>query len=334
MLKRLVNEARFTITFTATGPLLIKSGHPTLIGPDMTPVLTRRNGEEQVYLPGSSLKGTFRSHIERVIRTLRPDEVVVADPFKSENAPDQSCGSWFEQRKKNDEAITTEVVYRDSDPVARLFGSHFCIGRVSIGDAYLVDATTGDYLQDTTRDKRLPTEQRDGVGIDRLTGGAYPRAKFELEVVAAGTIFRSEVLLRNFECWQLGAVLLVVQDMADELVRIGSGKSRGLGAVKAAVDTIAIHHIGKTANRAPTEIWGLGHVLGASSRYGTWSDDLLHLNHAPDVQHQGIRQVQRFQNNPKNKVNDLTELMDQAVQDFVQRMEAFPAYKQPRGRTL
>jgi CRISPR-associated RAMP protein (TIGR02581 family) len=305
----------------------------------MTPVLTRRNGEEQVYIPASSLKGTFRSHIEKVIRTLRPDDVVVADPFKPDNAPDQSCGAWFEQRKKANggQELPTDVIYRDSDPVARLFGSHFFIGRVSIGDAYLVDTTTGEYLQDTARNKRLPTEQRDGVGIDRLTGGAYPRAKFELEVVAAGTVFRCRVLLRNFECWQLGAVLLVVQDMSDELVRIGSGKSRGLGAIQASVDSITIHHIGKTATRAPTDIWGLGHFLGSESSYGTWNDDVLHLDSAPEVQQRGIRQVQTFQKEKKTEDDPhpaLIEhaLMEHAVHEFVRRMETFPVYKESQGR--
>lgn len=81
MLKQLVNEARFQLTITAEGPLLVKSGHPTLVGPDMTPVLTYRNGRSEVYLPGSSLKGVFRSHIEKVMRTLRPNPYVVCNPL-------------------------------------------------------------------------------------------------------------------------------------------------------------------------------------------------------------------------------------------------------------
>ena len=61
MLKRLVNEAYFTLTITTVGPVLVKSGHATLYGPDMTPVLTFRDGDWQVYLPGSSLKPKFRT---------------------------------------------------------------------------------------------------------------------------------------------------------------------------------------------------------------------------------------------------------------------------------
>lgn len=323
MLKRLVNEARFALTITTTGPLLVKSGIPTMVGPDMTPVLTMRFGEPQVYIPGSSLKGVFRSHTEKVIRTIRDGEVVVADPFRKEKeSADQSCSNWFDERKKSEgEALTNATVYADSCPVHRLFGSTYFIGRVSIGDAYLVDENGDCIGEGAPKQKRLPTEPRDGVGIDRLTGGASPGALFNLEVVSSGTRFRAEVLLRNFECWQLGALLLVVQDMEDELVRLGSGKSRGLGAVQGRVDEVVIHHLGRTAGRAATEIWGLGRFLGNDSAYGTEPDDTLTLGSAPDITTKGIRSIQTFQG------ENLRGLKEQAVQEFIRRMEVYPVYK-------
>ena len=129
MLKRLVNEARFQVEIEATGPLLVKSGYATLTGPDMTPVLTFRNGEPQVYIPGASLKGTFRSHVERVINTLRPNEVVVSDPFEK-TGPRQAAGTWFndlkkqyERQGKHEDDLNNALVYRNSCPVTRLFGS-------------------------------------------------------------------------------------------------------------------------------------------------------------------------------------------------------------------
>ena len=319
MLKRLVNEAIFSLTITTTGPLLVKSGYATLTGPDMTPVLTYRNGRAEVFIPGSSLKGVVRSHIEKVVRTLRPNEVVIADPFKREG-PDQAVSFWLQERKEKlkrkgqEDKLTNAIAYADSDPAARLFGSTFYRGRVSIGDAYLTPESS---------DPR-PTEQRDGVGIDRLTGGAYPRAKFELEVVASGTIFRTDVLLRNFECWQLGAILLVVQDLEDELLRIGSGGSRGLGAVRGAVSEIRTHHIGSTEGRADDTIWGLGKFMGTDCSYGTWSDDTLSVKAAPETTCSGVRAVQTW------REANLAALRQAAVSDFVHRIEQFPAYKQPR----
>ena len=82
-------------------------------------------------------------------------------------------------------------------------------------------------------------EHRDGIAIDRLTGGTGGGAKFDLEVVTEGTTFSTDIHLRNFEIWQLGMLFVIIQDMGDELIRIGSGRSRGLGKVKASIILIS-----------------------------------------------------------------------------------------------
>src|SRR5260370_42376964 len=72
MLKALVNEARLRLDITTQGSLLVKTGYATVIGADMAPVQTYRNGQQEVYLPGSSLKGVFRSYIEKVVNRIKP----------------------------------------------------------------------------------------------------------------------------------------------------------------------------------------------------------------------------------------------------------------------
>lgn len=298
MLKKLVNEARFTLTLTTTGPVLIRSGHATQIGPDMTPVLTYRNGQRQVYLPGSSLKGVFRSHLEKVSRTLRDNSV--CNPFDN-----SACGAKLQNRKKqNEKSVTNEVAYRDSCPVCRLFGSTFFIGRISIGDAYLVDET-----------RPFPTELRDGVGIDRLTGGASHGAKFDLEAVSAGVQFSTEVYLRNFECWQLGMVLLVAQDLSDGLIRVGSGRSRGLGSIAGSVSELVVNHLGTLTEKPDNEVWGLGKFLGSDSPYGTQAQDFLQLTGMPQSTRQGIRQMTVFMS------DTLPVLQTAAIDAFVARLQ-------------
>lgn len=229
MLRKLVNEAYFTLRIITTGPLLIRSGHATVSGPDMTPVLTFRNGQQEVFLPGSSLKGVFRSHLEKIICSIKSK--VACYPFWGNEVQDSDllelrqrdyrdlCSRRFVQRTRNEDERKhleerTDLVYQDCCPVCRLFGSTGFIGRVAIGDAYLTSKSI--------------KEQRDGVGIDRLTGGASHGANFELEVVSPGVTFETDIHLRNFEIWQLGMLFVVLQDMEDELIRIGSGRSRGL----------------------------------------------------------------------------------------------------------
>lgn len=325
MLKRLVNEARFHLLIEATGPLLVKSGHASITGPDMTPVRVHRDGTWQVYLPGSSLKGVLRSHIERIGRTVNTVSGVVCNPFLQvrDVGParggymDASCGSKFEARERaGEQSLSNETAYADSCPACRLFGSTAFIGRVSIGDAYLIDPGAGR------------TEQRDGVGIDRLTGGAANRAKFDLEAVSPGARFLAPVLLRNFECWQLGALCLAVQDLEDELIRIGSGRSRGLGQVRgsfyepAAGDTLGgpfqISHLLPAGQKPSREVWGLGRFLGDGS-YGTRPDDLLPLSFELAEEEWGIRLRAILAGEER------TELAQLAGRSFIERIRAWQA---------
>lgn len=305
MLKRLVNEAHFTLTITTTGPILVRSGHVTLTGPDMTPVLTYRDGDWQVYLPGSSLKGVLRSHIEKVGRTLQPRPDVICNPFHKHPKADAFCGDKF-QHRKDSEDINSEVAYRDSCPICRLFGSTEFIGRVSINDAYLVNGA-----------RARPTETRDGVGIDRLTGGAAHGAKFELEVVSSDVSFQTDVYLRNFETWQLGMLLIAAQDMADGLVRIGSGRSRGLGSVRGSVDEVIVSYLAPVNGKPPAEVWGLGKFQTPEERqaYRTWDDDVLTLAHAPQENRKGLRQQAVFSG------DSLVDLKEQAPAAFVARLQ-------------
>ncbi len=308
MLKRLVNEARFTLTITTTGPVLVRSGHATVSGPDMTPVLTRRDGEWQVYLPGSSLKGVIRSHLEKVSRTLQPGEGIICDPFHELPQSDAFCGWKFQSRKDSNEAIPSHVAYHDACPICRLFGSTEFIGRVSINDAYLKGEST-----------RNPIESRDGVGIDRLTGGSYGGALFELEVVSSNVTFETEVYLRNFETWQLGMLLLVVQDLEDGLIRVGSGKSRGLGSVKGSVAEVNINYLGLMNGKPVEEVWGLGKMQSENERkaYHTWDDDVLIVDPPPSEERRGIRLRTTYQD------ESLNALRQQAVEAFVKRLQSW-----------
>jgi CRISPR-associated RAMP protein (TIGR02581 family) len=331
MLKSLINELRCKLTITTTGPLLVKSGHASVSGPDMTPVRVFRNGRPEVYLPGSSLKGVIRSHLEKVCRTLTPD--LVCNPFVRvinsatvangkllcAHFDDVACGDKFEVREKGEvkvedkqwrrpkEELSNAQVYYDSCPICRLFGSTSFIGRFSVGDGYLT--TTGR------------TETRDGVGIDRLTGGAAHGAKFELEAVSAGVTFESDILLRNFECWQVGLLMVIADDLRDGLVRIGSGRSRGLGDVRAALSELTINTLAPTQGRSSNEVWGLGKFQSESDRaaYGTFSDDLMKVDVEPAERTNGLRRVATFAD------ASLTSLEAGAYKEFTRQLNAWPA---------
>lgn len=326
MLKKLLNEAYFTLRITTTGPLLIRSGHATISGPDMTPVLTYHNGKQEVFLPGSSLKGVFRSHSEKVVCSLKSRAVCYLFSGNEDRDAEllskrrqdyrDSCGAvltlFARENERNRVRVDedTEFVYANSCPACRLYGSTGFIGRVAIGDAYLAS--------------KASTEQRDGVGIDRLTGGASHGAKFELEVVSPGVSFETNIHVRNFEIWQLGMLFVVLQDLEDELIHIGSGRSRGLGQVVARISEQGrdgrlggfVTSSMRGTDEPPDELWGLGRWLNDGS-YGTRPDDRISLPNV-ESQTQGIRRERAFTGEA------LEALRTAAMNEFVNRMQDWP----------
>ena len=59
---------------------------------------------------------------------------------------------------------------------------------------------------------------------------------FDLTVVVGGT-FRTQVRIANFELWQLAALNLLLLDLRDEMLYVGSGRSRGLATCDIQVDS-------------------------------------------------------------------------------------------------
>jgi CRISPR-associated RAMP protein (TIGR02581 family) len=226
MHKRRLNEWTLHLLIEPVGPLLIKSGgesgaDPTL--PSMNFVRTRhpQSGERTIYLPGSSLKGALRSHVERIVRTVHGDSTAICcDPLDGRN----SCGT----RTKN--IKNTAEQYKALCLACRTFGH-----TVQASHFYIADAYPDQAIDDLA--------VRHQVAIDRLSGGVAV-GPFDLEVAQTGR-FETQITLINFECWQLGLLALTVRDLSESRLLLGYGKSRGLGRVKAYLGRLEVAYPGR-----------------------------------------------------------------------------------------
>src|SRR5438067_979243 len=104
-----LNEATLDLELRPSSPLLIKSGEAGEVSldpllPDMNFVRTRRPDRgEEVYVPGSSLRGVLRSHAERLLRSVRMDLACNPLQFRSGDGPRDlrpCCISDSELRRK------------------------------------------------------------------------------------------------------------------------------------------------------------------------------------------------------------------------------------------
>lgn len=240
MMRKWLCQADVNVRIEPVDPVLIKSGYATLDGADMVPVCTFINGKKTYYFPGTSLKGVLRSHLERISRTLQPNSVCIPyyDPGKQDikipvDGERQSHGCGFRSRGNGKDP--SAAAYSDSCAACRLFGSLKFAGRFSISDAYPLEGHAPQI------------EQRNGVGIDRFTGGTVKGVLFDLQVLVGGK-FEAKIRMFNFELWQLAALNLLLTDLRDEILQIGSGRSRGLGRVRGCVTDYRVAYA-KPVNR-------------------------------------------------------------------------------------
>jgi CRISPR/Cas system CSM-associated protein Csm3 (group 7 of RAMP superfamily) len=145
-----------------------------------------------------------------------------------------------------------------------LFGSLNWKGRFLTGDAYLTEEH---------RDKE--PEVRDGIGVDRISGGVAGSAKFDQEVMPAGVVFTTRVEVVNFEAWQLGWLAYLMRDLMDGYLRLGMGTSRGLGRVSAGIDRLRVQYVGTPDVLEEDGVPGIGVLVGEDERrrYGLEDDD-------------------------------------------------------------
>ncbi|MDM8537375.1 RAMP superfamily CRISPR-associated protein [Desulfobacterales bacterium HSG17] len=309
MLKKMINNARINMEIIPIDPLLIKSGQATVGGVDMSFVRTYKYGEkEEPYIPGSSLKGMIRAYGEKICRSLRNHPVPVCLPYVSPGKETQgekhqaSCGLCLDKYKKKykQDTIPSATIYSLSCPICRIFGSHEFIGRCSASDAYLTESfkATGAHA----------LEIRNGVAIDRFTGGAAPGAIYDLEVLTRGE-FSTSIEIRNFERWQLGLLCLIFRDMEQGLVRIGFGKSRGLGRFEARITQFQI----TSYNTPIKKITGLAGVCTKEEckAYDFFPEKTQSSTSLPVPVLNGLRQEYDITNTWKDVLN-------QAVEDLVE----------------
>ncbi len=262
MFARQFNQIRIDLSVTPRGPLLIRKGRtgadPT--HPDLEAVRTTLEGRPSVYLPGSSLKGVMRAHAERL---LLSEEIGITPTFSTDGQ------RAFNQRTPGMEA------YAGTCPLGRTFGNLHVKGHVAVSD----HVPGGHYPPGSAErleqiDLANAVEQRNGVGIDRLMGSAKRGALFDQEVVVQGR-FDGRIVMRNVQLYQLALVLLVVRDLDEGYVQIGSGTTRGNGWVQARIRELVIET--RRGKVTAGKLAGLGELATSAGDYRLFGGDQTSL---------------------------------------------------------
>lgn len=202
----LKNQFKLTFTLKVDSPLCIKNGddtiNPTL--PDMQCMRSRKNGEDVVFIPGSSIKGIFRSQCEKIFNIVAEKKV--------------SCDVLSDKSKCHKEKGTGKEVYKAMCPSCKMFGSKSLGGRIKFKDAY-------------PENNNFRIGHRTCNSINRITGGAEKGALYDFEVVEDGE-FTVTITGENYELYQLKTLMWVLEDIDEGYVAFGSASTRGNGKMK------------------------------------------------------------------------------------------------------
>jgi len=184
-----------------------------------------RDEHERPFIPGSSLKGALRGHLEAVVRGMAPDGIdsrrLACDPTDGQGlCVDADRMRVLKDRYRDDDARLTEILAEELCLVCRTFGSPWWASPVRVRDLpVVVDEWFGQF------------DVRDGVAIDR-DKGTVAVGPYDYEVVPAGTRFKLHIEAENLDKWQRGLLWLGLRALKNGDVALGGFTSRGLGWVK------------------------------------------------------------------------------------------------------
>lgn len=277
MFRRSYNRALLRIRITTVTPLLIRAGDTGLspTASDLSCVRTNHGVHGRtVFVPGSSLKGVIRQAAEASVRgqTFKAKVLGACDPLDH----NKSCWGGVKSDRRD---ITSAQIYSRLCLACRTFGSLALKGRASIRDLFPWNDLSPETIAETdaNRVRANRAEVRHGVAINRVTG-SVEHGPFDQEVVPAGVSFWGEVALENFQMWQLGFVMQAIEELDAGFARLGSNTTRGMGEVRAAVDSI-LHEQAKGKNARPVGV-GLLADEGERRDYALISESALNVTDA------------------------------------------------------
>ncbi len=190
-------------------------------GQDFTDMAVLRDVYGKPLLPGSSLKGVFRSTAERLSQLIEMSTCFL-DKNSNSECPGANEKLYEEAIKSINNAKRDEEIDRELSRLCDtcfLFGSGLARGRTFFYDA----SYTGEGSD--------IIERRDGVGIDRDSGTAVEKVKYDFQVIPRGAEFQFTLLAENVSPKEELLLKLTALEWSRE-VRLGGKTTRGLGGAK------------------------------------------------------------------------------------------------------
>lgn len=234
MFKTIRNYHKFILKITPKSGFHIGAGEPDTspVASDAEFVRVNTPWGRTVYMPGSSLKGVFRSDAEALLKSMGKE---VCDLTKG-NRNDKDCGVKFDKFTEKSEDVYPNVCYS-----CKTFGNMKMSSVVRIEDFFpFTEKDDEKNKKEKIKEIEKFSSIRNGIKIDRYSGSTARGALYDFEVLNGGD-FYGNIILKNPEIWQVLLIYKTISNINAGFVKVGGKKSRGLGNLSIEIESVEIN---------------------------------------------------------------------------------------------
>jgi CRISPR-associated RAMP protein (TIGR02581 family) len=228
----LLREVEVTGTIITDAPLHIGSGRKPLLSSTVDLAVLRINilGKNVPYIPGSSLKGIFRSAafslamVKKLNVCSGLSHSTCMDQEYLELGGEKLLDHIHDLLREGELSHAINVFHEKTCLLCKMFGAPSFTGHLEFSDAYPLD--------EEGRPLEVPLGVKTGIAVDRKTGAASWEALYEVEYVQPGVKFIFNLRGTNLPNYSLGLITKIIRMINEGWLRIGGFKTRGFGKVK------------------------------------------------------------------------------------------------------
>jgi CRISPR-associated RAMP protein (TIGR02581 family) len=216
----------------AESPLRIGVGRESPLGSavDLAVLRMNLNGKIVPYIPGSSLKGVFRS---TAIQLANLRGLTVCSGLSKGTCMDLRYPEFDgktllekiqEEIRNRNYRRAIELFHEKACLLCKVFGAPSFTGHSEFNDSYPINEK-GEVLD-------APVGVRTGIAINRRTGAVHMGALYQVEYVEPGARFRFSLRTTNLPNYALGLLAKILRMVNEGWVRVGGFKTRGFGELR------------------------------------------------------------------------------------------------------
>jgi CRISPR-associated RAMP protein (TIGR02581 family) len=228
----IIREVVFEGYLVAESPLRIGVGRESPLGSavDLAVLRINLNGKLVPYIPGSSLKGVFRS---TAIQLANRKGLTVCSGLSKGTCMDLRYPEFDgktllekiqEEIRNRNYRRAIELFHEKACLLCKVFGAPSFTGHSEFNDSYPINEK-GEVLD-------APVGVRTGIAINRRTGAVHMGALYQVEYVEPGARFRFSIRTTNLPNYALGLLAKILRMVNEGWVRVGGFKTRGFGELR------------------------------------------------------------------------------------------------------